>query len=361
MKLTPLAFADLPGWSDAEAEGAWPVFRKSADAVMNALPELRRGLSASPQLREIMAQALQQPAAGSARAFFESRFKPHLVSPKDEAGGEGFLTGYYEPEVDGSLEQTPAFSTPMLARPDDLIDLRGADAPPGWNPRIEGARRRADGGLEPYPTRAEIEAGAIAAHTRPICWLRDPVELFFIQVQGSARVRLPDGQGLRIVYDGRNGRPYSSIGKALIADGAMSVTEMSLARLKQWLRDNGLKPGERARAVMQRNESYIFFRIDPALGAASGPIGAQGVPLTPLRSLAVDRNLWPYGAPVWIEADIPHASLSARKGRLWIAQDTGSAIIGPARGDLFIGTGDKAGAAAGNIRHSARFVIFLPI
>lgn len=181
-------------------------------------------------------------------------------------------------------------------------------------------------------------------------------------MQGSARVHLSDGRELRLVYAGRNGRPYSSIGRILIESGAIKPDDMSLAALKAWIRAAGQREGETGAALMQRNESYVFFRLEAALDARKGPIGGAGLSLAPLRSLAVDRRVHPYGTPVWIDAELPWTSPAPTPfRRLMIAQDTGSAIIGPARADIFFGSGDAAGARAGNIRHAGEFVVFLPV
>ncbi len=180
-------------------------------------------------------------------------------------------------------------------------------------------------------------------------------------MQGSARARLADGREFRLIYDGRNGLPYTSIGRQLIASGEIPEREMSLARLKSWLRTNGLRPGERAREMMWSNRSYVFFRLEAAR-AGEGPIGGAGRPLTALRSIAVDRSLWSYGTPFWIEADLPWRgeALSPFR-RLTVAEDTGSAILGPARADVFFGGGGEAGRRAGAIRHSANFFVLLPL
>jgi membrane-bound lytic murein transglycosylase A len=215
-----------------------------------------------------------------------------------------------------------------------------------------------DGTLRPYPERAAIEAESGQA----LLWLADPIEVFFAQVQGSARVRLPDGREVRLAYDGRNGRPYTSIGRLLIEAGEIPECEMSLARLKFWLREHGLEPGERGRALMQRNRSYVFFKIEEAFDPSQGPIGGAGIPLTPLRSIAVDRSIWAYGTPFWIEAELPWEREAASPfRRLTIAQDTGSAILGAARADIFFGCGEAAGARAGAIRHRGQFTALLPL
>jgi membrane-bound lytic murein transglycosylase A len=249
----------------------------------------------------------------------------------------GFLTGYYEPIVEGSSLRTRNFTAPLLRRPDNL------------NSR------------PPYPDRAAIEAGAIERHTAPIVWLRDRVEVFLVQVQGSARVRLEDGSLLRLVYAGRNGHPYTSIGRILIDSGEIAEADMSLATLKQWIRAHGQNPGDAGAMLMHRNKSYVFFSLHQECEPASGPIGGQGISLTALRSIAVDPAIWTYGLPFWIAADLPwRGSCPSPFRRLMIAQDAGSAITGPARADIFFGSGDDAGARAGDIRHAGDVVVLLP-
>lgn len=360
MRLRPLAFEELPGWSPDELVAVWPTYLEAAQAVVDGREPLRAGAPPTAELASLCRQALGLECdAGRVSRFFRENFRP-LEILNDLEGSDGFVTGYYEPELEGALEPSPDFSSPILARPHDLLDVRAAGIA-DWDPAMHGARKNAGGQLEPYPTRLAIESGAIDGATKPILWLRDPVEVFFAQVQGSARVRLADGTRLRLVYAGRNGRPYSSIGRILIESGEIPAEQMSLARCKQWLRANGLRPGDRGRAVLQRNESYVFFRLEDDPHPSIGPIGAQGVPLVAMRSMAVDRTVWPYGTPVWIGADLRSAGLKdGRAGRLMVAQDTGSAIVGPARGDLFIGSGDRAGEIAGLIRHPARFVVLAP-
>jgi membrane-bound lytic murein transglycosylase A len=249
----------------------------------------------------------------------------------------GFLTGYYEPLVDGSLTRTREFTAPVLGRPDNLNAL----------PRC--------------PDRAAIEAGAFERHSAPLVWVRDLVEVFLIQVQGSARVRLADGSRRRLAYAGRNGHPYTSIGRILIETGEIAEADMSLAALKQWIRAHGQNPGDGGALLMHRNKSYVFFSHHEECEPACGPIGGQGISLTALRSIAVDRAIWSYGLPFWIAADLPwRGSPPSPFRRLMIAQDTGSAITGPARADIFFGSGDDAGARAGDIRHAGDVVVLLP-
>jgi membrane-bound lytic murein transglycosylase A len=351
--LRPIGFEALDGWTRDDHAAAFATFLRTCRMLTDATPALRPGLAPPPALLEVCRQALASPVSGpeQARAFFESRFQPVEITPRD---GRGFLTGYYEPEVEGSLMAGPDYPTPVLARPDDLVSIPAGGDRGGLDPALAAARRT-PAGLEPYADRAAIQDGALAGRGLELLYLRDDVELFLAQVQGSARVRLPDGSIVRMVYAGRNGHPYTSIGRVIVSEGRMSLDEMSLERLKAWLRQN---PTE-ARRIMRMNRSYIFFALGRGMDLAAGPIGAASIPLTPGRSLAVDRGLWSYGLPFWIESDLTSATGSPW-ARLMIAQDTGSAILGPARGDIFFGSGADAGRQAGLVRHPGRFVVLEP-
>ena len=329
---------------DDEFGAALRVFQATARHIVERAPELRPALPPTEGLRAAAraALSLSPDDEGAARDFFMRHFVARPLA------GPAFLTGYYEPVVAGSLIAGADYRAPILARPTDLASFAPGEGPQGF----DAARRCVDGSLKPYPERAEIED---AAH-QPIVWLTDAIEVFLIQVQGSARVKLPDGRQMRLVYDGRNGRPYTSIGRRLIEAGEIPEVEMSLAALKGWLRANGLEPGERGRELMRQNRSYIFFRLEEVRNPAEGPTGGASVPLTPLRSIAIDRTRWSYGLPFWIEAELPGGPLR----RLMIAQDTGSAIVGEARFDLFFGSGEEAGTQAGQIRHAARAFVLEP-
>lgn len=357
-RLDPVSFHDLAGFDEADLLPALICFRSSAAAFLSETRVLRPALPNSSGLEAAFHAALQidTPDSLSARRFFETHFVPHTIDAKT---GDGFVTGYYEPEVAGSLVQTKRFPTPILARPDDLVTFRG-DIPAHLD-GLAAARRLPDGTLSPYFIRAEIENGAAKNHTQAVVYLKDAVEVFLIQVQGSARVNLPDGTALRLTYAGRNGHPYTSIGKILIAQNHIASDSMTLSRLKQWLRANGLQSGGLASSIMQQNKSYVFFERASVETGDHGPIGGAGVPLTPLTSLAVDRTLWSYGLPFWLTALLPFKSNVCESfSRLMIAQDTGSAIVGAARGDIFFGSGELAGVLAGNIRHRAQFTVLLP-
>jgi membrane-bound lytic murein transglycosylase A len=351
-RLETLGFESLAGWNDDDHLAALRAFERSARALAAGRESGRPAQPAAPELIAAARAALgaSVPAERDPQRFFETRFQPFRVIPED---GAGFLTGYYEPCVAASMVETEEFHWPILARPADLVTFAPAAAPAGFPQGASAARRLRDGSLVPYPDRAEIEADRLD----PVVWLRDAVEAFLIQVQGSAQVEFPDGRRARLAYDGRNGLPYTSIGRILIETGEIAESAMSLAGLKAWLRADR----ERGLKLMQRNRSFVFFRLVDDFDPELGPVAGAGVALTALRSIAIDRTLWAYGLPFWIDAELPWAEEAPRAfRRLMIAQDTGSAIVGPARADLFFGSGDAAGARAGAIRHEGDVVVLLP-
>ncbi len=362
--LVPLDFSQLDRFDADDHLTAFEVFARSAAAICEAGGVLRPARPASRGLVAVCRKALADPprTAPEARRFFTENFRPfRLMPPGRDAPDCGFLTGYFEPVVAGALAPSADFGVPLLARPDDLVTLAQGETVPGLDPGLDAAQQLPQGLYAPYPERAEIEAGAIAAHTRPIIWLRDRLEAFLVQVQGSARVVLPDGARRCLVYAGRNGRPYSSLGRILVETGEIAPQDMGLARLKEWIYAHGLQPGEAGAALMLRNKSYVFFTLEPDIAGTDGPVGGAGTRLSPLRSIAIDRSLWSYGLPFWICADLPwNGPAVSPFRRLMLAQDTGSAILGPARADLFFGTGNSAGARAGEIRHNCDFVVLLP-
>lgn len=357
--LEPVPFAALPGFSGDDLATALATFRATCAAP--AGPVLAEAVPGAPSQDLARAcSAVAGVAPDGARAFFEQNFSAYRVlRPNRDANLErtnGFLTGYFEPELAGSPVATPDFTVPALARPDDLVSLEPGETRPGLDPAFRAARRDGDAFL-PYPDRAAIEDGALGARAHPLLWLRDAVDLLVLQVQGSGRVRLPDGRSVRLAYDGRNGRPYTSVARLIVTGGHLPLEGLTLARWTGWLRANPAI----ARDLIRRNASYIFFRLDEDVTEGAGPRGGAGVPLTAGRSLAVDATLWRYGLPFWLEGSLPDpegGSVPLR--RLVVAQDTGSAILGPARGDLYLGTGARAGAIAGLLRDPARFVVLLP-
>jgi membrane-bound lytic murein transglycosylase A len=291
----------------------------------------------------------------ASRHFFEANFRPIRISKLGDAAG--FLTGYYEPIVDGSRFPTREFTVPLYRRPPDLL-AAGATQPGGPFPNTGRAfRRTSSGALVTYYDRGEIEDGALDGQHLEICWLRSATEALFIQIEGSARVRLEDGTMLRINYDAHNGYPFVPIGRVLIDRKVIPREEMSMQRIREWMQDH---PDE-AKDVRRQNRSVVFFRI-VGLTEEGEAIGAQGIPLSAGRSIAVDRALHVYGTPFFIEAELPtgNGRGSTPFRRTMIAQDTGSAIVGPARADLYFGAGDEAGQAAGRVRQAGRFAMLLP-
>ena len=354
-RLEPLTFQDLAGWEADDHGAAFQAFLRSCRALEASAAALRPAQAPQGDLLAVCREALKTPNAGKAEAkrFFETHFQPHAVVPHT---GGGFLTGYYEPEFQGSRTPDATYRVPLLDRPNDLVTIPQGETLPGIEKGLQAARRNAKG-YEPYPDRAAIEDGALGDLARPIVYLRGPGEAFIIHVQGSARIRLTDGSVMRVAYAGRNGRPYTSIGRVLVQQGEMDLESMTLEKLMGWLKDHP----EPAKALMRQNQSYIFFREAAELTPEDGPIGGAGHPLVPGRSLAVDRSLWAYGLPVWLDGQLPLTLDTAEPLRqLMIAQDTGSAIVGPARGDFFFGSGEEAGRRAGLLRHPVRFVVLQP-
>jgi len=359
VELEPVGFDSIDAIFRDDLREAFRAFRRSAAIILSASSPLRPALPADEALARVcrIAGALDEATLSNDAAldFFASHFRPfRLRAP-------GFVTAYYEPVVEAREAPDAQFRTPVPARPADLVTLNDAPILGEAGETLTSARRRPDGALEPYPDRRALEEGPAEIRPKPIAFLRDRVELFLIQVQGSARLRFPDGRELPLTYDGRNGRPYTSIGRLLIERGLVPQGEMSLDRLKAEIRALGQDDGAAGARLMQENRSYVFFRVDASPERRDGPIGGEGCALTPLRSIAVDRSLWRYGLPFWITGTLPWRSAKdERFERLMIAQDTGSAILGAARADLFFGAGERAGALAGLVRHGAEFTVLLP-
>ena len=327
-----VAFSALPGFEGDDLSAAFATFRASCVAAVDDLKPARAARPAPEGLRCACSQAvlLPEPVDGAAaRAFFIGHFTPRRVAEP------AFLTGYYEPVVEGSLTRTDAFSAPLLAAP------------------VATPATQQD--------RASIEAGALGAAAPPLVWLREPVDAFFVAIQGSARVRLSDGTLKRVAYAARNRQPYTAIGKLLVQRLGIPPAAMGMAQLRAWIVAHGQAPGEGGRTLMDENRSFIFFRFDDALPRDAGPFGAAGVSLTPLRSLAVDRARWAYGLPVYVDAALPWRRDEPEPfRRLMVTQDTGAAIVGPARADIFFGTGAEAAARAGLVRNPGTLWVLWP-
>jgi membrane-bound lytic murein transglycosylase A len=347
-----VTFAELPGWAQDRHAEALPALRASCAAIA-PLPADRSlgGADATQASAGSLAPACGElatlpPGDAAARAFLERRFRPVAL-------GAGTLTGYFEPELRGSTRPGGRFTTPLHARPPELVEADlGSFIPDLRGRRVAGQVR--DGRLHPFPDRAAITAGALRGRGLELAWVDDPADAFFLHIQGSGRVALAEGGVLRLGYAGWNGHPYFAIGRVLVEQGLLPREQVSMQAIWAWMAEAG---PDQAAALMARNPSYIFFRrLD--LPPEAGPIGTQGVPLTPMRSIAVDRTQVPLGLPVWVAGRDPLTEAPLR--RLTVAQDTGGAIRGPARADLFTGWGPEAADRAGRLRDPAALFLLVP-
>ena len=355
--LEAVGFDALPGWRDDQLSAALPALQRSCGRLA-AQPDARplgpttgaEGLAGTVADWRAPCAALAEVPAGddaAARALLERQFQPFAVSDAGER--QGLFTGYYEAELKAATSPAAPGATPLYRLPDDLVTvdlgLFRAD--------LDGEKligRVQDGRLLPYLTRAEIDAGALKDRNLELVWAADPVDVFFLHVQGSGRVTFPDGSVQRVGFAGSNGHDFYAIGRALIDEGIVSRQNASMQAIRDWLRANPAKAAE----MMQRNARYIFFRaID-----GEGPIGAQGVALTPGRSLAVDSALLPLGVPLYLDTTWPATDKPLR--RLMVAQDVGSAIKGAVRGDFFWGAGEPALAQAGRMKQRGSYYLLLP-
>jgi membrane-bound lytic murein transglycosylase A len=353
-QIEPLQWSELDGWAADDHAAAFAAFRTSCAPIarQRAGDDRAMLLALKGPCKRALAGGVLKAAA--ARAFFEENFRPARIAKLGETSG--LLTGYYEPIVEGSRFPSPEFFTPLYRRPRDLL-VGGQRPRNGAFPnRASVNRRNANHELEPYFDRAAIENGALDGQGLEICWIRDPFDAMSIQIQGSVRVKLEDGTTLRLNYDAHNGHPYTAVGRILIERNLVSREEMSMERIRRWMHDNP----DQAKELRATNRSFVFFRVT-GLSDRNEPAGAQGVPLMPGRSIAVDR-VHVYGTPFFLEAELPIESArpATKFRRLMVAQDTGSAIIGPARADIYFGAGDDAGRVAGRIRQQGRFTMLIP-
>ncbi len=360
LRLDTIAFVELDGWAQTDPRGALRAFLRSC-AVLAAksddapLGGVNYAGTAGEWRQACDAAALvSTDDSETARRFFESEFVPYRV---EQGSAVGLFTGYYEPQLRGSRTRHAAYQTPLYGVPGDLMNvdlglfrenLRGQ--------RIVG--KVADGQLIPYPDRAEIEGVGLST-AAPIFFVDDPIDAFFLQIQGSGRVVLDDGTVVRAAYAAQNGRPYTAIGAILIQRGELTREAVSMQSIRAWLLEH---PAE-AQQLMHANASYVFFAEQPIGDPLLGAAGAQGVPLTPEASLAVDLTVHALGVPVWLETTAPDPDTAKPDRpfhRLLVMQDTGGAIRGPVRGDVYWGYSPDAGSVAGRMRSAGRMTVFLP-
>lgn len=354
LTLKPGGFADLPGWNTDAVAQAVPAFKRSCDRLKGQPDDRKLGPDGVggtvADWRPVCRRLAALPAGDdvTARAFFEEWFRPYAAANGDRR--TGLFTGYYEVELKGSRSPDPAFPTPLYRKPTDLVMVDLGEFSDKWRGE-RTAGRVIDGRLRPYEDRAAIEAGSLTGKGLELLWAADPIAVFFLHIQGSGRVTFPDGTQMRVGYAGQNGHRYVAIGKELIDRGVLKREEVSLQSIRAWLKAN---PADAA-GMMNRNPSYVFFQELKG----EGPMGAQGVALTAGRSLAVDRGFIPYGVPVWLDAEDPLDN-ARRLQRLMVAQDTGGAIRGPVRGDVFWGYGPEAEERAGRMKSNGQYWLLLP-
>ena len=350
-RLAPVAFRDLPGWDGDRVAEALPALARSCERIRRLPDDRLLGPPAYGRAGDWRAACAALPARAdeaTARAFLEAEFRPLALSDGGQA--EGLFTGYYEPLLRGSRRQGGAFRTPLLARPDDMVAVELGQFREAWRgERVVG--RVVDGALRPYESRAEIEGGALSGRARPLAWVDDPVDAFFLQIQGSGRVALAEGGEMRVGYAAQNGHGYVPVGRILADRGEIPREQVSMQSIRAWM----ARDARAAQDLMNANPSYVFFREL----TGDGPIGSEGVALVPGRSLAVDRAHVALGVPVWLDAQDP-LDEARRVRRLLVAQDTGGAIRGVVRGDVFWGAGEEAAERAGRMRSRGRTWVLLP-
>lgn len=354
LTLEKSSFEAFDGWNNDDIGATIPALLKSCkriekrpdERMFGVLPDAGTYADWKPVCQAV--KNVPHDNHHAAKSFFEQYFTPYQVRAGDEA--EGLFTGYYEAHLRGSLVKQGPYQTPLYARPDDLVMVNLGE----FRPSLKGNRiagRVQNGRLRPYEDRAEIVAGDWPHNDQVLVWVDSPVDAFFVQIQGSGIIEMVDGLTMRIGYAGQNGHPYYAIGRELIKREALTKDTVSMQSIRAWLEEN---PND-AEEVMSTNASYVFFRkLD-----GEGPLGGEGVALTAGRSLAVDRTQIPYGAPLWLEAD-PALEGEQPLRRLMIAQDTGGAIRGPVRGDVFWGYGADAETKAGHMNAKGRYWILLP-
>jgi membrane-bound lytic murein transglycosylase A len=359
LRLTPASFADLPGWRTSDPRAALTAFTRSCQALLKKQPtDAMGGIGYAGNVSDWMAACREIPArdtsAAQARKFFESWARPVAIGYGSDRNGT--FTGYYEAEIAASRTPHGAYRTPVYGTPDNLVAVNAGDFLDDLSGRhftgcVDGHK------LVKCPARAQIDADGLK-QAKILFYADDPVAVFFLHIQGSGRVHFDDGTSARVNYDAQNGQPYTAIGKTLIQMG-VPRDGMSMQAIRKWLKDH---PAD-AQRVMETNKSFIFFREEPIEDASAGPVGSEGVPLTAGASLAVDMKLHPLGAPMFVAAMRPDADPNRADhdfNRLMVAQDSGGAIKGAVRGDVFWGFGAEAASIAGRMKSSGKLYVLLP-
>ncbi|MBB3594722.1 membrane-bound lytic murein transglycosylase A [Rhizobium sp. BK529] len=355
--LKAVSFDALEGWGSDDPSVLFEVMASCRRHISETKPYRTGSLGlTSADLLPLLeaAEKFRPSSAEAARLFFESHCQAFRIVRRD--GGSGFVTAFYEPEIDVADRPDEDFRFPIYRRPDDLIDLDDQNRPADLE-RSYAFGRLGDGLIDAYPDRRAIDQGCLEGRGLEIAWARSKVDLFFVHVQGAARLRYADGRIGRITYAAKAGHPFSAIGKLLIDRGEIDRAAVSMQSIRAWLAAHPDKVDE----VLWHNRSYIFFREAAVEDPSAGPIAAAKVPLLAGRSLAVDRLIHTFGFPFFIRSErLTHLDGGKPFQRLMLALDTGSAIVGPARGDIFTGSGHAAGELAGTVRNDADFAILIP-
>lgn len=359
------AWAELPGWSSDDLSQLWPLFLRNCKGLMRPTTgNLAAPARATPRAWQPVCAAAADPAqapsdAAGVRRFLQAHLQPWRVNGADNRPATNTVTGYYEPLVRGHVRREGPYQVPLYRQPPDLVQVDLGE----FRDSLRGQRiagRVRDGRLRPYEDRGAIEAGALQGKNLELVWLDDASDAFFLQVQGSGLVQLPDGRLKRVGFAAQNGHPYVALGKVMIERGLLPREDVTMQSIRAWLRANPSAAPE----LLKQNPSYVFFReLPPPKDDSDGPLGAQGVALLPGRSLAVDRSHFALGMPLWLAAthpdpQPPHGEKPLR--RLMVMQDTGGAIRGAVRGDVFWGHGAEAEAIAGRMKHPGRYWLLLP-
>lgn len=340
--LTPTTFAALPGWQQDDVRQAWPAFQRSCGVLAARAAGWEAPCAA--------ARTVDAGDAGAVRRFFETHFVPHQVRNPD-GSDTGLVTGYYEAMLHGARKRGGAYQTPLYRVPDDLITVDlGAVHPDLKGRRLRG--RLSGKTVIPYHSRADIDRAPLAG--KELLWVNDPVEAFFLEVQGSARVQLDSGDTVRVGYADQNGHPYKAIGRWFVEQGIMTPDQVSGQSIRAWIAANPARRQE----LFNVNPSYVFFREERVADPRVGPRGALNVPLTPGRSIAIDRSIVPLGAPVWLSTTMPQDGAVLQ--RLVMGQDVGGAIRGAVRADFFFGFGPDAVENAGRMKQQGSLWVLLP-
>lgn len=355
---SPVGYESLSGWEQEDYTALLPVMRKECLRLAALPPGTQLGGTAdllpNGTKSEDWVGACTALPKGSdvseqtARQYFESWFQPYRIEKK------AFYTGYYEPQIEASLKKTQEYTVPLYRRPLDLVREKTADGEIVFG-------RWVGQDFKPYDARVQIDQGSLNGKGLELAWIKDPVDLFFLQIQGSGRLLLTNGDVMRVGYSARNGQPYVPIGKILVEKGLMAKDDVTMESLRAWLAANP----DQAQSLMEENPNYVFFKkLD--IPSLEGPVGAFGVTLTPGRSVAIDRTYLPFAAPLWVETTFPSegTSISAGQQQQWnhltFAQDVGKDIQGEARADLFTGWGNQASFVASNLRQDGRMILLLP-